>query len=96
MQKSKKLLALQLIGMVVFCVMAAASSSSSGGSSSSSSYFKSSNVDWRGAAVGGVAGYNGYTYIGRYSSKSEAAQAATNKGYGDCIWDANNGATYAK
>lgn len=86
MKRNKSKIFFQVAGLIVFAIMAAASGSSK----------SASDIDWRGAAVGGVAGYNGYNIIGRASSNEEAVQLAKNKGYNDCIWDSVNGAVYAK
>lgn len=91
MFKFKKTVIFQALGLVLFCVLAMASSSQK--SSSSSSY---SDIDWRGAAVGGTAGYNGYSYIGTASSESDARSLTANKGYSQYIWDSVNGKVYAK
>jgi len=66
--------------------MAAASASSQG----------ASNIDWRGAAVGGAAGYNGMILIGNASTHSEARKLAASEGYTEYIWDSVNGNVYAK
>ncbi|MDE5568964.1 MAG: hypothetical protein K2I89_08750 [Muribaculaceae bacterium] len=89
MNKNKQKIFIQVMALVVFCVMALASASSKQASSDS-------NIDWRGAAVGGVAGYNGYIRIGTASSESEARQIAGSKGYSEYLWDSVNGAVYAK
>ena len=86
MKKSKSKIYLQVAGLLFFVLIALASSSSK----------DSSSFDWRGAAVGGAAGYNGYIIIGKASSNSEACELAKSKGYSYCIWDSNNGAVYAK
>lgn len=80
----------QVAGLAVFCVMAAASASSQDASSSRS------NIDWRGAAVGAAAGYDGYIIIGKASSESEAERLAARKGYSAYIFDTVNGNVYAK
>lgn len=79
-----------MAGLAVFCVMAAASASSQDASSSRS------NIDWRGAAVGAAAGYDGYIIIGKASSESEAERLAARKGYSAYIFDTVNGNVYAK
>lgn len=86
MKINKSRIYLQIAGLFVFVLIAMASSSSK----------DSSSFDWRGAAVGGTAGYNGYIPIGKASSNSEACELAKSKGYNYCIWDSNNGVVYAK
>lgn len=86
MKKSKSRIYFQIAGLLFFVLIAMASSSSK----------DSSSFDWRGAAVGGAAGYNGYIIIGTASSNSEACELAKSKGYNNCIWDSFNGAVYAK
>lgn len=88
--KKKRFIFLQVIGLVAFCFMAAASSSSQHASSSDSSF------DYRGAAVGAAAGYNGYVIIGTASSESEAQRLAARKGYDYYLWDSVNNNVYAK
>ena len=90
MLKNKQKLFFQIFGLIAFCLFAASSSSSKGSSSSGSGF------DWRGAAVGAGAGYNGYTIIGKASSESEARDLAGSKGYSAYLWDSVNGAVYAK
>jgi len=90
MFSNKRSFFIQAIGLVVFCFMAMASSSSKG--SSSSSY----DIDWRGAAVGGAAGYNGMILIGKASSQSDAERLAASKGYSEYLWDSVNHNVYAK
>lgn len=89
MFKKKRIIFTQVLGLLAFCFMAA--SSSSQGSSSSGSGF-----DYRGAAVGAAAGYNGYTLIGSAESESEARRLAVRKGYDSYIWDSVNNNVYAK
>lgn len=85
-KKSIKRITLQFLVLVSFVTLAAGS----GGT-------EKATVDLRGAAVGGTAGYYGYTYIGTASSESQAIDLATRKGYsGGYVWDSNNGAVYAK
>lgn len=90
MLKNKRKLIIQALGLIAFCVIAAASSSSQHASSSGS------GIDWRGAAVGGAAGYNGYIIIGSANSESQARDLAGSKGYSQYIWDSVNGKVYAK
>lgn len=78
----------QMLGLLVFCVIAAASSSSQQSTSKS--------IDWRGAAVGAAAGHDGYIIIGSASSESEAKKLAASKGYSYYIYDTVNGNVYAK
>lgn len=78
---------IQVVGLIAFCAMAAASASSQEALG---------DIDVRGAAVGGIAGYNGYIIIGRASSESDAKGLARSKGYSVYIWDSINGAVYAK
>lgn len=79
---------IQAMVLLAFCTMAAASASTKSASGS--------GIDWRGAAVGASAGYNGYVIIGSASSQSQAANIAKNKGYSEYIWDSVNGNVYAK
>lgn len=88
--KNRKGILVQAAVLIAFCVMAAASSSSHDASSSKSSF------DYRGAAVGAAAGYNGYIIIGTASSESAAADLAASKGYSYYLWDSVNGNVYAK
>lgn len=90
MFKHKHIL-IQGIGLVIFCLLACASSSSQGSSGSSHS-----SIDYRGAAVGAAAGYNGYIPIGKASSDSQARQMAADAGYSYYLYDTNNGVVYAK
>ena len=64
--------------------------------SSSSQHANDRNIDWRGAAVGAGAGYNGYIIIGTASSEEDAIELATSKGYSYYLWDSVNGKVYAK
>lgn len=89
MKKNRINLLMQILGLTVFCILAAASSSSQ-------SATKSSDIDWRGAAVGAGAGYNGYIIIGTASSESSASELAASKGYDYYLWDSVNGKVYAK
>lgn len=88
MNKNKRNTIFQIMGLIAFCAMAAASSSSQQSTSR--------NVDWRGAAVGAAAGYDGYIIIGSASSDSEAKKLAASKGYSYYIYDTINGNVYAK
>lgn len=96
MEKKKRILTrfLSTLVLIGFVTVSLASSSQKSSSSSGSGY------DWggaaRGAAVGGAAGYNGYTIIGKASSESQAKDLAARKGYSYYLWDSVNGAVYAK
>lgn len=63
MSKTKTIALVQLIGLVLFGGMAL---------SSASSKDTASSIDWRGAAVGAAAGYDGYIIIGTASSEAAA------------------------
>lgn len=88
MIKNRLSIFIQAMVLLAFCTMAAASSSSKETSGS--------NFDWRGAAVGAAAGYDGYIIIGSASSEAEAKRIAEAKGYSYYIWDSVNGKVYAK
>lgn len=87
--KFKKILisGIQLIGVCVFLLIAA---------SSASTQKAGSSLDYRGAAVGGIAGSKGYIYIGKASSDREAQALVREKGYSSYVWDTINGNVYAK
>lgn len=87
MSKDKKVVLIQIIGLILFGGMAL---------SSSSSKDSLRDVDWRGAGVGAAAGYNGYTLIGSAQSEEAARTLTANKGYSYYIWDSINGKVYAK
>lgn len=82
---------IQAMFLCLFCFMAAASASQQSASS---------GTDWSGlgraALIGAGAGHEGYDYIGRASSESEARELAASKGYSRYIWDSKNGNTYGK
>lgn len=90
MLKNNRKIFIQALGLIAFCIMAAASSSSQHANSSDG------GIDWRGAAVGAGAGYNGYIPIGKASSESGARSLASNKGYSAYLWDSVNGVVYGK
>lgn len=50
----------------------------------------------RGAIVGGLGGYHGYTVIGKASSESEAASLARSKGYDYYVYDSATGIVMGK
>ncbi|WP_143241133.1 hypothetical protein [Barnesiella sp. An55] len=83
--KAKRFLitSIQVLGLSTFLLIAASSASTQ-------------KLDYRGAAVGAAAGYNGYLYIGNASSESEAKALAKDKGYSYYVWDTKNGNVYAK
>lgn len=89
---NKKYLIFQVLGLVVFCLMAAASSSSQ--------HSAGSGTDWgsvsRAALIGAGAGHEGYDYLGYASSEAKAKELAASKGYSRYIWDTNSGNVYAK
>ena len=64
--------------------------------SSASEKSAASKIDYRGAIVGGAAGYEGKVLIGRASSESEARALVREKGYSSYTWDSVNGNVYAK
>ena len=90
MAKNKLKIFIQASGLAAFCFMVAASSSSQHANSSSG------GIDWRGAAVGAGAGYNGYVPLGNASSEANAKSLAKSKGYSYYLWDSVNGVVYGK
>lgn len=85
---NKRNIIIQSIGLLAFCIMAM--------SSASSQQATSRDIDWRGAAVGAAAGYNGYTVIGTAYSEEAARKLAASKGYEAYIWDTVNNVVYGK
>lgn len=86
---SKTRVIIQICGLLAFSFMGLASASSQQAT-------RDSGIDFRGAAAGAYAGYQGYIIIGSASSQSEAYKLAEKKGYSKYLWDSVNGNVYAK
>lgn len=54
------------------------------------------SISTRGAVIGGIGGYYGWTALGKVSSESEAASLARSKGYSNYMYDSATGLVMGK